>query len=272
LNKDTQISSLESVNGVFFDKGRPTIKFIAPQAHWYMAKKEIHIKEAIGFDEKSEGRLEELKARAAKNNNSTFNLPIRQKERGQGYFFSAKNLSWSLKDRKLTCRGGIWLTKGDISGSGKELIGDVGLENVILRGDPKIFVTNDEIITIEAREFFVNSISDTLKAVGGVSMNSENVMILSDEILFRQREHVMELAGKVSVSYHDIRAISEKAYYDLTQQIVYLSGNAKLLQGKSRISGDEVIVSIKEKTFKVKGRSKAIISEEEVKNKKQWEY
>jgi len=265
LNKDTGVVTLKDSQGTFFKSGRPVLKFISPQAVWNMNKKEIHLKDAVGYDVKSEEGVQKFLAEAQKYQTSVFTLPVRYRGAGEGYFFMAKNLSWKLADQKLLCRGGIWLNKGDIFGQGRELTADVGLEKVKLRGDPRIILSNQYLTTIEAREFQVDSVKDILSAEGGVTLRSSDVKITAARIIFKQRLNLIEIFKAVNITYRDILATGDKALYDMKKEMIDLLHNTRLKRGKNTLTGDKIAVSLKDKTFKISGRTKAVITEEELK-------
>jgi lipopolysaccharide transport protein LptA len=268
LNKDTGIATLKDTYGTFFENGMPTLKFLSPLAVWNMNKKEIQLKDVIGFDAKSEDKVSRFLSEAKKVDITTFTLPARYQKRGEGYFFKAKKLSWRLADQKISCGGGIWLTKGEISGLGRELQADVGLQKVLLKGNPKVVLVNRDIITIEAQAFTVDSPTDTLSADGGVTLTSDHIKIKTQKINYRQRDNQIEIIKSVHITYRDILATADQALYDITKQVITLSQNTRLKRQDSIMTGDKITVSLKDKTFKISGKTKAVISEEEFQEKK----
>ena len=158
VNKSTGIATLKDSRGDFFKKGKPVLRFRSPAALWDMKKKEILLDKPLGYDVKLERKITDLLKTLTKSRFSIFNLPKIYKT-GFGYWFQAKNLSWKLADERLLCTGGIVLNKGEVTGYSEKLEGDVALESILLRGDPKLVVTPDNTspLTLEAEVFEIVS-------------------------------------------------------------------------------------------------------------------
>ncbi len=54
INQSLGMANLSVVDGLFFDKGHPTIKFLAPSAIWQINKNDILLNDPIGYDVKFE--------------------------------------------------------------------------------------------------------------------------------------------------------------------------------------------------------------------------
>lgn len=265
LNRDTGIANLKTARGTFFENGRPALKFIAPQAVWDMDKKIIDLIEPIGYDIKSEKNLNRfLRSLSQKNGPSVFNLPSRFKQRGEGYFFKAHNLNWKLETKKIICREGIWMTKGEVSGVAQELSADVALEKVILSGSPRIFIENQGLTTIEAERFEVDSPQDIISAKDRVTLRADDIELKADSVKYLQRFKLLQLSGNIRVSYKKARATSQIANYYLDRQVIELTQDPRLSQDGSYLTGEKVLVSLADKRFRVIGKTKTIIPEKEL--------
>ncbi|MBI5698978.1 LPS export ABC transporter periplasmic protein LptC [Candidatus Saganbacteria bacterium] len=236
LNNTTGLATLEEATGYFYESGRPALKFISPRAFWQMDQKEIYLENPLGYDVKSEGSIRKFLAEIKDKDVSVFSLPARYRTSGEGTLFKAKRLSWRMTNKKLLCEGGIWLNKGEITGTGDTLQADVGLKKVLLLGHPRVVIMNEYPTQIVADEFEVDSPSDTLLARGRVEMQS----------------------GQIKVS-------ANKAVYDQRAQTVTLTGNTRIYRQGSWLSGKTIVFSVKEKTFKVQGQTRVVIPEEEIK-------
>lgn len=123
VNKSTGLTLLMKVEGTFFEQNLPRLGIVAPQAVWNMERREIMLNEAFGYS--LEFARPDL-AHPGKAKNS--------------YWFLARNLNWKLKDKRLTCRDGITLTRGGINVTAKNFEADVGLQKVELTGKPRVTI------------------------------------------------------------------------------------------------------------------------------------
>ena len=264
LNKTTGIATLTETRGTFFRSGKPVLKFISPYVTWDMVKKEIFLKEPIGYDLKAERKVRALIKETK--NVSSFILPARALKKGEGYFFRAKNLNWELKTEKIICSNGIYLKKGEISGFADKLEADVALEKVNISGNPcTMNITNQSLATLEARNFTVDSLKDELSASGGIKLLANSLKLLSRDLIYKQKDDTIYFKSDVQVVYHDAQAFSDVASYNIKTREITLGNNARLLRRGSQLTGDKVIISLNDGTFKVVGKTKIVIPEEEIK-------
>ncbi|MFA4967277.1 MAG: LptA/OstA family protein [Candidatus Margulisiibacteriota bacterium] len=264
LNKSTGRAELKEARGTFFKAGKPALKFISPYVIWNMNKKEITLKEPIGFDEKAESKVQELIKKAR--DISTFILPARALKKEEGYFFKARELNWVLKDKQIVCSGGIYLKKGEISGLADKLEADVGLERVKIFGKPCVInLINQSINTLEAQSFIVDSVNDKLTASGGIVLTTEGLKLTAMEMNYLQDKDTILFKPSVKITYLDAQAKSDIASYDVKNRVISLEKNAELTRNGSNLTGDKVLVSLKNKTFKVFGKSKIVIPGEDIK-------
>lgn len=263
VNNDLGIATLESTEGTFFSRGKPTLKFIAPKAVWQINKKEIFLYKPTGFDANADKKHI---ASIYTNHKapSYFELPARYAGNGRGFFFKAENLSWSIKDKKIVCDNGIWLKKGEISGLAKILQADVGLEKVMISGDPKVYLTNDVIALLEAKKFEIDNPTNRLTAKDNVKLTANNIVVKTKIATYEQETNLVKLSGGVSALYKNYKSWSKIASYDIKKQLMTLSDKAVLKRGSSILSGNSVIINIKSKTFSVKGKSKIVVPEKEL--------
>jgi lipopolysaccharide transport protein LptA len=268
INNTTGLATLEEAVGYFFESGRPTLKFLSPRAFWQMNKKEIYLENPLGYDVKSESKLKQFLSEIKDQEVSVFSLPARYKNPGEGILFKAKRLSWKLANKKMLCEGGIWLNKGEITGTGDTLQADVGLKKVLLYGNPRVIISNENPTLIVAERFEVDTPSDTLQAGGGVKIESDQIKITAERLVYHQKDDDLELQNKVVITYGDTRAESKRAHYDLKRQLITLTEATRFVRRGSRLSGNTIVVSVKDKTFKVLGKTKVVIPEAEIKEEK----
>jgi lipopolysaccharide transport protein LptA len=265
LNNTTGLATLEEATGYFYESGRPALKFISPRAFWQMNQQEIYLENPLGYDIKSEGQVREFLSEIKDKDVSVFSLPARYRTSGEGTLFKAKKLSWKMINKKLLCEGGIWLNKGEITGTGDTLQADVGLKKVLLYGHPRVIISNENPTMIVAERFEVDTPRDTLSAAGDVKIDSDRIKIRSDRALYDQKNDSLELNDRVRVTYEDTRVEARRAHYDLKQQIITLTESTRFYRRGSRLSGNTIVVSVKDKTFKVLGKTRVVIPEEEIK-------
>lgn len=268
INKSIGVAKLSSVNGLFYDKGRPTIKFLAPSAIWYINKNEIYLNDPIGYDIKSENVInEELKkVKDLSQLNSVFHLPDRRTKGLDGYWFQAKNLNWKLSTKKLLCTGAISLTKGNAIISADRLEGDVGLEKVLLTGNPSAEITsNGEKIVTSAKEFLVDSRSDIIVADRDVKISRGASQITASRSVYDQKDDIAQLAGDVNIADNQIIAFAKSANYDVKNAKIVLIGKAKAKRAENEVYGDKMTILIGRNKILVEGRTKVRVKESELK-------
>ncbi|MCU0641273.1 MAG: hypothetical protein MUC35_04200 [Candidatus Margulisbacteria bacterium] len=265
VNNNTGVATLQDTSGTFYKKGRPVLKFRSPAALWEMKKQEIYLDKPLGYDASLERQITALIRNFQSDPRSLFSLPA-QYRRGAGYWFKARNLSWKVADQLLLCTGGIHLTKGEISGRAERLLGDVEFNLVKLDGDPsfQIATASKAPVTIEARSFLIASAKELLSAEGSPTITWQTARITAHSAQYHQGEKLLRLTGDVSVSYEDIRASGAAADYLVAQQQIILTGTARASQGGSNLTSDRVIVSLKEQRIALAGRSRVVVTEEEL--------
>lgn len=266
VNKTTGLATLQKAHGTFYKKGRAVLRFHSPAALWDMTKKEIYLDQPVGYDVSLEKKIDSLTRSHKGSPYSTFNFPERSRK-NPGYWFQARNLSWRLADQMLTCKGGIVLNKGEVTGWANQLVGDVGLETVLLEGNPHITMVNphNSPVTLEAESFQVVSSLDAFIAGGNPVVTWQQARVVSQAARYQQRLKKIELIGNVRINYQDISAEGETADYYIPSQKVILSGQARAVQGSNQLSGSQVMVSLKENKISLVGKSRVIISGEEIK-------
>lgn len=266
VNKSTGLATLASAEGTFFKKGKAVLKFRCPAALWDMKKKEIYLDKPLGYEAALERKISSLVKAVGRNPLSVFNLPkVYQKE--LGYWFQANNLSWKLADEKILCTGGIQLNKGEVTSFAEQLEGDVALERISLNGSPRIVITpeREQPVTVEAEKFEVLSAQDSFWAQGNPKISWGEAQVDSLQARYLQSERKLELLGNVRLKYKDITATGNTASYQTDTQQIKLKGNAFAEQGENKLSGDEVLVSLKDQKISLLGKSKVVITEEELK-------
>lgn len=262
VNKSTDIATLKTSKGTFYKDGKSVLRFRAPASLWDMKKKEIFMDKPLGYDVKLENKIASLLKKIKKSNRSIFTLPALYKN-GPGYWFKAKNCSWKFSDQKLLCTGGIVINKGEVTGYSESLQADVALENIFLKGDPRVVINpkKSSPITIEADVFEVISVEDTIVARGNPKILWGDAEIVSTNIKYLQRDKLLELSGWAQVRYKDIRAWGKNAKYYSEEQKIVLEGDAGAVQADNRLSGKKVQVSFKDQKISVLGRGKAVFSD-----------
>ena len=268
INKSLGITDLKDVDGLFFDKGRPTIKFLAPTAQWFMSKNEIILNSPIGYDIKSEKIIkQELeKVKDISKLYSVFHLPLKQGQKYEGYWFEAKKLYWKLSTKKLRCTGAISLTKGDIIINSEKLEADVGMEKVSLTGHPSAeMLSNGEIIITTADRFLVDSFSDIIIAENNVTITRSGSKITTSKSVYNQKENIIELSGDVYLTDNKITAFAKTASYDVNMGKVVLKEKAKAKRDGNELFGEKITVFLGQNRIIIEGRTKAKIMEMEVK-------
>lgn len=269
MNNTTGKADLTKVDGLFFDSGTPTLKFLAPTAVWNMRGNEIFLQDPIGYDIRSETSVKEMiaKEQAASNGISRFHLSTRNTGRSfEGYWFEAKNLEWKLSTKKLLCNGSISLTKGNVVINAEHLDADVGLQMVRLTGAPSAeIVTDGGSITMNADEFLVDSTKDVMIANRNVVIKKSGSVINADRSTYSQKDNSVALSGSVKLADGEIVANSNSANYNLTARAVTLTDNARARRGQSEISGEKMTVLLGQNRIIVEGRTKAQIKGTDIK-------
>jgi len=267
INRSIGVANLNVVDGLFFDKGRPTIKFLAPSAVWRIKKNEIYLTDPIGYDVKYEKiiKAELEKVKDISRLRSVFHLPASAGKKYEGYWFSAKNLEWKLSTKKLFCSGAISLTKGNFVINSEKLESDTGLEKVLLTGKPsgEILVDNEKV-TIVADTFFVDSVLNIISAEQNVTITKSKVKITAARAVYDQKLDTFDLFGDVFLTDGEITAFSKDASYDIKNNKVILMNKAKAIRNGNEVYGEKMSVFLGQNRIIVEGRTKAKIKETEI--------
>lgn len=263
VDKDSGVATLQETIGTFYKRGRPVLTFRSPAALWDMKEKEIFLDKPFGYDLAYEKQLASLLKTIAARPGSLFTV-AQKYQRGSGYWFQARNLSWKMADQQLLCTGGIVLNKGTITGYADSLRGDVELKLVRLEGAPRLVIVpvKSSPVTFEAASFELDRELDLFIARGNPRVKWREATVTSDFGKYYQAEEKIELVGRVRINYHDISASGARANYLLATQQIVLSGQARADQGDNHLSSDQVMVSLREQKISLLGRSKVIINEE----------
>lgn len=266
VNKSTGLATLKDATGIFFKRGRPTLKFRSPSALWDMTKKEIYLDQPVGYDINLESKITKLLAKKPLGSTSFFNLPTFDSHQ-LGYWFQAHNLSWKVADQRLVCSGGILLKKGNVSGFAEKLSGDVALEKVFLTGQPRLELQLKKSfpVTVEAAEFEIVSSQDRFFAHGQPRITWGPAVVLAEGASYLQRQKKLDLTGGVQINYKDISAFGQEGSFLTEAQLITLSGEASAQQGANKLSGNKVQVSLKDQKISLLGKGKVVITEEEKK-------
>ncbi|OGB90768.1 hypothetical protein A2625_06975 [candidate division WOR-1 bacterium RIFCSPHIGHO2_01_FULL_53_15] len=160
---------------------------------------------------------------------------------GPGYLFRANNLSWKFSAQ----------------------------EKIFLDGSPRVVIEprGGSQVSLEAKRFEINSAEDSLTAFGEPIVHWREARVSSRLAGYYQREKKIKLRGDVRLAYNDISAWGAAADYLPEKQYVVLSGAAGAEQGESKLSGDKVMVSLKDRKISLVGKSKVVIPAGEVKKK-----
>jgi lipopolysaccharide transport protein LptA len=267
INKSIGKADLFVVDGLFFDKGKPTIKFLAPSAIWKINMNEIFLSNPIGYDIKYEKTIKDelAKVRDIAKLRSVFHLPTRIGEKYEGYWFSAKNLNWKLSTKRLICSGAISLTKGNIVIDAEKLEADVGLEKVLLTGKPSgDLFTDSKKINIVADTFFVDSSKNVIIADQNVIITRNGTKITTTKAVYDQKQSVIELFGDVFLTDGKIKAYAKNASYDTINNKITLMEKAKAIRDGNAVFGDKMTVLLGQNKVIIQGRTKANINEKEM--------
>ncbi len=269
VNKSTGRADMVDVNGLSFDNGKPTIKFLAPSALWNINKNEIYMKDPIGYDASFEEQLKERILKGKKSSDRISYFHLAQKGKGEafgGFWFQAKNLNWKLTTKKLLCHGAISLTKGNVVISSEDLESDVGMQKVRLTGHPSAEVAADPSpIIMNADEMLVDSSANTVTARNKVHITRNGSDIVADASTYSQSSNKVTMTGNVRINDGEIHAWSRSASYDIAGKLVTLTEDARAERNGNKIYGDRMTLYLGLNKIVVEGRSKATVKEVEVK-------
>ena len=267
INNSIGKADLTIVDGLFFEKGKPTIKFLAPTAVWHIKKNDILLNDPIGFDIKYENivRSELAKVNDITRLRSVFHLPGKVGNKYEGYWFAAKNLNWRLSTKKLICTGSITLTKGDILINSEKLMADVGLENVVLTGHPSGEIYSDSRkVDISADRFLVDSYKDIITADQNVVITRNGSRITATKAVYDQKAGIIVLSGDVFLTDGTIKAYSKNASYDINSNRISLLDKAKANRDGNEVYGEKMTILLGQNKIMIEGRAKAKIKESEL--------
>jgi len=267
INRSIGKADLLIVDGLFFNKGKPTIKFLAPSAVWQINKNEIFLSNPIGYDIKYEKTIKDelAKVKDIAKLRSVFHLPTRIGEKYEGYWFSAKNLNWKLSTKRLICSGAISLTKGNVVINSDKLEADVGLEKVLLTGKPSgDLFTDSKKINFVADTFFVDSSQDVIIADQNVVITRNGTKITATKAVDDQKLSTIELFGDVFLTDGKVKAYAKNASYDMNNNRITLMEKAKAIRDGNAVFGDKITVLLGQNKVIIQGRSKATIKGNEL--------
>lgn len=261
LNKNAGIAALQNVEGTFFNKGKPVLRFSSPAALWEKDKKEIYLDNPVGYDLAAAGKINQLLSSIKTGKLSFFSFPKEYKQ-GLGYWFKAKNLRWRLADQKLLCQGGIMLNKGDASAYAETLSGDVEFKKMTLSGSPKIVIApaGSVPLTLEAESFSVTGAQDIFTANGNPRISWQDARVTAKAVQYYQQKKKLKLKDEVRIAYRDINAWGDTADYFTDEQNIILFGNSRAEQGTNKLTSDRVMVSLKDQKISLVGKSKLVIN------------
>lgn len=264
FSREENITTMATVKGTFFEGGKESLRIISPGAIWYMSEKEILLDEPIGYDIKFErtfgGKIEDL--RNLKDPRAVFNLPDSASAKDNGYWFKAHNLRWKLANKKLICRNGIMLTKGNVVVLSDALEGDVAMEHVTLTGHPKALIDS---ISFEATTMEVDSLNDYLVATGGIKATRPDGTITADRGLYRQRSNEVDFIDNVILTYKDLKGWADRATYFVGSEEAVLRGSASAIRAGNTLNGEEIHILFKENRVFVRGKTKVKIGRDGLK-------
>lgn len=235
VNKSTGVAALKDVKGIFYKNGKAVLHFLSPAALWDMKKKEIYLDKPLGYDSSLEKNIAALREKS-KTAASVFTLP-RLYKGGKGAWFEARNLSWKLDDKRMLCTGGIILNKGEATGYADKLQGDVGMEKVLLEGNPRIEIASSQS--------------------GPITVESDVLEIITPQDLIK-------FIRNVRINYKDSQVQSDNASYTTRTEKIQLEGNARAQQGENTLTGKQLTVGVKDGRISVTGKGKVVISEEKL--------
>ncbi len=231
VNKDKGMAELKDVNGTFFKRNIPSMKFISPRVDWDMNKKEIVIDDIIGFEK-------DMK-------------------------FKAPRVRWSLDSQRISSEGEVFFEQSGSRLRADILNADAGLDTIEFSGKAGATVSSSgRTIDVKADRFLVDGRSGTVMASGTASARSGELSILSGVISFDKRSYSIGASKNVRIKFRDTGASAENATYNTRTETVTLSGNAKAEKEDSKLSGNTLKLDLRNNKMSVEGRSKVFIDDE----------
>ncbi len=243
LNKSTGKAFLTEIEGLFFSQGKPTLKFIAPQAKWDMKKKDILLINPIGFDPRSKIK--------------------------KSYWFKCQELNWNTEQQKINGQKDIIFSQNNATIYAQNLMGDLDFKTVSLFDYPLAIIKlkSKGTISLEAKTFLMDkneiqareevkvAIHDKNTPKTKITAQTADYKINNNEILFK---------GQVQIFYPDAFASAHTAAYFPNTQKINLKGSAVASYGKNKLNGENIIILLKERKIKLQGRTKVNIRDKEL--------
>jgi len=174
------------------------------------------------------------------------------------------------KTRAVEKRSGAKKPKQDLKGTNTSKKGGAG--DLFSDDNEPIIITSDRM-ELDRKKSTIIYRGNVLTVRGELKMKSDT---LSGVIDFEgQGLKTIVAAGNVRVTQEGRTATGDKAIFDSEQETITLSGNPVIQQGNSKISGDRVIVYLKEDRGVVEGgaqRVRAVIFPGELGNNDKGNY
>jgi len=152
-----------------------------------------------------------------------------------------------------------------------------GFGTIVSAADKDPEFDRDQPIEIVSQHLEMSELQRQSIFTGEVVAKQGEMTLTTDKltVVFEQDQDVVDhlvALGNVKVVYLDRTAIAEKGvFYQLEEKLI-LTGNAKVTQGENTISGDEIILFLKENRSLVKSsenhRVRATIIPEKKQDKK----
>lgn len=233
INKNKDTAYLSETVGAFFKKGIPTFHIISPKILWNMKSKEIFIDSALGFS--------------------------------KSFKFETKKLYWSLASKKLKTDEDVIIERGDSTIYAKGFTADIALENIELAGRPRAEIKTgrkDGLLNIEADRFEIDGKNGIIKAIGLARANRGELNLNCGQLQYREKVKIITADENVKITFNDILAGSDSASYNINNDKIILSGHAAAKRGENELTGDKLIINLKDNKIGVVGRTKAVIQDE----------
>lgn len=231
INKNSGVATLNEINGTFFKDGKPSMKFVSPRVIWDMNRKEIKIETPLGYD--------------------------------NVFKFETPYLNWSLSTKKLSTDREVVFEGNNAVINGTGLLADAGLETMILKGEPRAKIRQeDEVLEIGAKIFEVNGKTGSILASGEAKASRGDLFMRSQTLFYNKQKSEASAAGSVRITFKDIRARSDRADYDIKKDLIVLQGSARAIRLDNELTGDKLIIDLKNNKIMIKGRTKVVVDEE----------
>jgi lipopolysaccharide export system protein LptA len=116
-------------------------------------------------------------------------------------------------------------------------------------------------ITLEAEAFEILSKENIIRALGRAQARWQKAEVVTQNLSYEQVGKIIRLEKNVKIKYNDIQAQGDRGDYLIERQEVKLSGNAEAEQGDNRLTGNQVLVSLKDQKISLLGKGQVIIGE-----------